>query len=95
MIRRFFVRIQPYIKPELRRFFYIILPAGMVLGLIIFLTDGDLVIRVPWKLYLLGVGLCVGGIYVMRIIAYLHYNIITRSELIKPDIYIDKQKSGV
>lgn len=91
MIRRFFLKIRPHIIPEMKLFFKKILPAGMILGCIIFLTDGNLIIRDTLWLYLFGVLLCVGGIYIMRIIAYLNYNIIKNKDLVKPDILIDKK----
>lgn len=92
MLRRVFARIQPHIVPETMMFFKRILPAGMILAFLIFLTDGNLIYRSSIKLYLLGLALCVGGLYIMRIMAYLIFKVVTGTNKVKQDLYISNSK---
>lgn len=94
MLKKMWMRIQPHIIPEMLLFIKYILPIGMLLSFSIYLTDADYMEPDPFKLWLWGVLLCVGGIYIMRIIAYLIYNAITNIGEVAPDIYAGKQPAG-
>lgn len=86
------LRIQPHIIPELLIFLKYILPAGIVLSVSIFMTDADYVVPNHLILWAWGIGLCIGGIYMMRVIAFLIYNSITNISEVAPDIFSDKKQ---
>ncbi len=87
MIRRFFEQIRPYIRSETTAFFKFILPRGILLTLVfmIYAIEYDNILL--WKKFLFGFLCSVGGLYLMRIVAWLVKKVIIRKSKVIPDIY--------
>lgn len=86
--------IVPHIVPELKLFFFKILPLGILLSLFFILSEAQYIIRNEIKLVLYGILLGVGGIYLMRITAYVIKRILTQIPYIIPDIFYDESKTN-
>ena len=86
-------KIIPHIIPELKLLFTTILPLGILLSLFFVFSEAFFIIRDVAYLFLYGVLLGVGGIYLMRITAYVILRIITQITYVIPDIYYDESKN--
>ena len=92
MMKRMWLRIQPHIIPELLILIKYILPGSVLLSGTIFLTEADYIITNPCILWAWGIGLCIGGLYMMRLTAYIIYNTLTNISEVAPDIYSNKKQ---
>ena len=83
MFRRFFKRIGPHIGPEFRYFLYFAIPVSLVsmfVFVIFFAANAQ-----TENPYILGFLLSIGGVYLMRLIAW-----VIKDRLIKvPEVYND------
>lgn len=92
-MKKMFRSIVPHIIPELKLLLFRILPLGMLLSVFFIFSEAQYLIRDELKLMLYGVLLGVGGIYLMRILAYFILRIITQIPYVIPDIYQDESKT--
>ncbi len=93
-MKKMLANIVPHIVPELKLFFFKILPLGILLSLFFILSEAQYIIRNEIKLVLYGILLGVGGIYLMRITAYVIKRILTQIPYIIPDIFYDESKTN-
>lgn len=86
--------IVPHIIPELKLLFFRILPLGILLSIFFISSEAQYIMRDPLKLVLYGILLGVGGIYLMRITAYVILRILTQIPYVIPDVYYDESKNN-
>ena len=86
--------IIPHIIPELKLLFTRILPLAILLSIFFITSEAQFIIRSLEKLLLIGILLGVGGIYLMRITAYVIKRIIAQIPYVVPDIFYDETKNN-
>ena len=92
-MKKSLAKIIPHIIPELKLLFTLILPIGILLSFIFVSTEAQFIIRDIVQLFLYGLLLSIGGIYLMRITAYVILRVLTQIPYVIPDVYYDESKN--
>ncbi len=93
-MKRMLRAIVPHIIPELKLFFTRILPLGILLSIFFITSEAQYIVRRLDWLIIYGIMLGVGGIYLMRITAYVIKRIIGQIPYVVPDIFYDESKNN-